>query len=203
MPDPWKLRGEYLISCNCDVFCPCVLSLGKTRPTQGLCYSWWGFHIAEGHAGPTSLNGLNVGVFLEVPDPMEQGNWTLGLYLAERAGQPAAEALTEIFTGKAGGPPGWFSLVIGTFLGTKRVPIAFEAEGRGWRFTIPRVIEGHIEPIPGAGGDGPVRICNSRYWVGPDLVVCIGKKSRIRDWGRSWDFTGKSAEYGQFVWAGP
>ena len=203
MVSPWKMRGEFLLSCNCDVFCPCVLSLGKARPTEGACYSWWGFHIAEGHAGPERLDGLNLALLLDVPGPMEQGSWTLGLYLDERASPAAAEALTEIFTGRAGGPPGWLSIVIATFLGTKRVPISFEAEGRGRRLTIPKVVEGLVEPIPGAGGDGLVRITNSRYWVAPDLVVSTGKRSRIRDWGRNWDFTGKSAEYARFEWSGP
>ncbi len=203
MAAAWTISGELMLSCNCEVYCPCVLSLGKARPSQGVCYSWWGFRIAEGHAGPTRLEGLNVGLILEVPGPMEQGNWTLGLYLDERARPPAAEALTEIFTGRAGGPPGWWSMMIATFLGTRLVPIKFEAEGRGWRFTIPKIVDGLIEPVPGARGDGLVRIVNSRYFAAADLVVSTGARSRIRDWGRNWDFTGKSAEYGRLDWAGP
>jgi hypothetical protein len=70
MTTPWHLRGEFLISCNCDVFCPCVLSLGKARPTQGVCYSWFGFHIAAGRAGRNKLDALNVALLLEVPGPM-------------------------------------------------------------------------------------------------------------------------------------
>jgi hypothetical protein len=59
MTKPWHMRGEFLISCNCDVFCPCVLSLGKARQSQGVCYSWFGFHIAEGRAGTSKLDQLN------------------------------------------------------------------------------------------------------------------------------------------------
>jgi len=199
----WKITGDFMLSCNCDVYCPCVLSLGKARPSQGVCYSWWGFRIAQGHAGPASLDGLNVALLLDVPGPMGEGNWTLGLYLDERASPPAVEALTEIFTGKVGGPPGWWSVMTATFLGTKRVPITFEPEGRGWRLVIPKIVDGVVEPLPGAGGDGLVRITNSRYFVTPDLVVCAGKKSRIHDWGRNWDLTGRSAEYGHFDWSGP
>lgn len=203
MAASWRLRGDFMLSCNCDVYCPCVLSLGKARPSQGVCYSWWGVRIAEGHAGPTKLDGLNAALLLEVPGRMQEGNWTLGLYLDERAGPEAVEALAEIFTGKAGGPLGWWSVMIGTFLGTKRVPIAFEPEGRGWRLTIPRIVEGLVEPIPGAGGDGLVRITNSRYWAAPDLIVATGTKSRIRDWGRNWDLSGKSADYARIDWTGP
>lgn len=203
MADPWRIGGEMVLSCNCDVYCPCVLSLGKARPSRGVCYSWWGFRIEEGAVGPIRLDGLNVALLLEVPGPMAEGNWTLGLYLDERASPPAAEALTRIFTGRAGGEPEWWSAMIGTFLGVRTVPIAFEPEGHGWRLAIPGTLDGTVEPIPGAGGDGLVRIVNSRYFAAPDLVVSEGKRSRIRDWGRNWDLTGRSAEYARFLWSGP
>jgi hypothetical protein len=81
--------------------------------------------------------------------------------------------------------------------------VTFEAEGRGWRLTIPRILDGVVEAVPGAAGDGLVRITNSRYWMTPEVVVATGTRSRIRDWGRNWDLSGKSAEYGSFDWTGP
>ena len=30
--DPWSIKGELTLSCNCEVFCPCVLSLGRHAP---------------------------------------------------------------------------------------------------------------------------------------------------------------------------
>jgi len=203
MSEPWTIGGEFLVSCNCDVFCPCVLSLGKARPTQGDCFSWFGFHIEDGTSGATPLAGLNLGLLLEVPGPMEQGNWTLGLYVDERASDAAAAALGDIFTGRAGGPIAWWSIMIAEQLATRRVPITFAREGRGWRMTIPKIVDGLVEPIAAAGGDGLVRITNSRYWMAPDVVVAAGTKSRVRDWGRNWDLSGKSAEYSRFRWSGP
>jgi hypothetical protein len=93
--------------------------------------------------------------------------------------------------------------MIATFLGTRRVPISFEREGRGWRFAIPKIVDAEVEPVPGAAGDGLVRISNSRYWMSPEIVVCTAKRSRVRDWGRNWDLGGKSAEHATFDWAGP
>jgi hypothetical protein len=93
--------------------------------------------------------------------------------------------------------------MIATFLGSKQVPITFETAEHGWHLAIPKVVDGMVEPIPGLGGDGCVRITNSRYWMAPEVVVSMGKRSRLRDWGRNWDLTGKSAEYGQFDWRGP
>ena len=93
------------MSCNCDVWCPCVLSLGKADPTCGRCLSWWGIHCEDGRYGDVSLNGIT-----------------------------------------------------------------------------------------------PVMATNTNYWAGIDVVVSKATKSRIRDWGRNWDFSGQSAEYASVDW---
>jgi hypothetical protein len=203
MTAPWKIRGELVLSCNCDVFCPCVVSLGQSQPTQGVCHTWWGLHIDEGHAGDESLDGLNVAVLMDVPGPLAEGSWTVGLYLDERASERTREALAQILSGRSGGPLGWFSIMIAEYLGVKAVPIHFEKQGRGWRFEIPKVLDGSVAPIEGADPGGVTRITNSKYWMAPDVVVCRGERSRFRDWGRNWDLSGRSAEYARVEWQGP
>ena len=203
MTDNWKIRGELILSCNCDVFCPCVIALGKAQPTYGVCHTWWGLHIDEGHAGDESLDGLSVGVLMDIPGPLAEGKWTVALYIDERASDAAAQALTEILSGKAGGTTGWFSIMVAEFLGVKRVPIEFKQAGRGWTFKIPKIIDGAIEPIEGANGDGTTKITNTKYWMGADVTVCRSTKSRFRDWGRNWELSGGSGEYAQVEWEGP
>jgi hypothetical protein len=203
MTTPWKIRGELVLSCNCDVFCPCVVSLGRSEPTRGVCYTWWGLHIEEGQAGTTSLDGLNAAVLMDVPGPLAEGKWTVGLYIDESASDAAHDALVEILSGKAGGPTGWFPIMTANFLGTKRVPIEFERKGKGWRVAIPKIIDGAIEPIEGADGEGATVVTNSKYWMAPDITVCQGTRSRYRDWGRNWDLSGRSGEYARVEWEGP
>jgi len=203
MTDAWKIRGELILSCNCDVFCPCVIALGKAKPTYGVCHTWWGLHIDEGHAGDESLDGLNVGVLMDIPGPLAEGNWSVALYIDERASDAAAQALTEILSGKAGGTTRWFAIMIGEFLGVKRVSIEFEHIGRGWNFKIPTIIDGAIEPIEGANGDGTTKVTNTKYWMGAEVTVCRSAKSRFRDWGRNWELTGGSGEYARIDWEGP
>jgi hypothetical protein len=96
---PWRISGHFLMSCNCDVWCPCVLSLGKAEPTYERCLSWWGIHCEEGHYGDISLNGFTTGLLLETPGPLAEGGWSLGIYLDENASQDAHEALINIFRG--------------------------------------------------------------------------------------------------------
>jgi hypothetical protein len=203
MTAPWKIAGDLVLSCNCDVFCPCVVSLGKAEPTRGVCHTWWGLHIEQGHAGDEPLDELNAMVLMDVPGPLAEGKWAVGLYIDERANDAARQALTDILSGAAGGTTGWFSIMVGDLLGVKHVPIHFEKKGKGWRFEIPKIIDGAVEPIEGASGDGVTMITNSQYWMAPDITVCQGTRSRLRDWGRNWDLSGMSAEYARIEWEGP
>ena len=203
MTAPWKIAGDLVLSCNCDVFCPCVVSLGKAEPTRGVCHTWWGLHIEQGHAGDEPLDELNAMVLMDVPGPLAEGKWAVGLYIDERANDAARQALTDILSGAAGGTTGWFSIMVGDFLGVKHVPIHFEKKGKGWRFEVPKIIDGAVEPIEGASGDGATMITNSKYWMAPDITVCQSTRSRLRDWGRNWDLSGMSAEYARIEWEGP
>ena len=47
----WSLKGELILNCNCTVFCPCVVSLGKHPPTEGYCQAWLGVRVDQGRGG--------------------------------------------------------------------------------------------------------------------------------------------------------
>ncbi len=199
----WALKGELVLSCNCTVFCPCVLSLGNHPPTEGYCQTWAGFRIDEGHYGETDLSGLNLGLVMEIPGYMSRGNWTVGLFLDERASIYAEKAIGKIFSGKAGGTTGLLSILVGDFLGIQRVPMTYEVEGKTRIFQIPKIIDGAVTPIPGGDRDGDTVITNSQYWIAPEIIVAKSDKSRMRAFGRNWNFAGRSAEICPLDWRGP
>ena len=203
MTQPWSIQGGFIMSCNCDVWCPCVLSLGRADPTYGRCLSWWGIQCEKGHYGDISLDGLTTGLMVESPGPLAEGGWSFGMYLDEKGSPEAQEALTQIFRGQAGGPTSWFSIMIADFLGSKIVPITFEEKEDGWYMGIPKIIDGSVAMVMGADGATPVVAKNTNYWVGTDVIVAKAKKSRIRDWGRNWDLSGQSADYTEIDWTGP
>src|SRR6056297_3293955 len=95
---PWAIRGELILNCNCTVFCPCVVSLGRHAPTEGYCQAWAGVRIDEGHYGEANLSGLNVGLILEIPGLMARGNWTAAAFIDDRASEAAHEGLVHIFS---------------------------------------------------------------------------------------------------------
>lgn len=104
--DAWSMKGELILNCNCTVFCPCVVSLGKHLPTEGHCQAWAGIRIDKGKYGKTSLGGLNVALLLEIPERMARGNWTAAAWIDERASDAQFKALETILSGKARGSTG-------------------------------------------------------------------------------------------------
>jgi hypothetical protein len=196
----WTLRGELVLSCNCTIFCPCTLSLGKAPPTEGYCQTWVGIRIDEGRFETVDLSGVKVGLIMEIPGLMSRGNWTAGLFVDEKASIQAVKALTKIFTGRAGGSTHLLSILVGQFLGARQAPITYDVKGDTRIFAIENIVSGVVTPIAGKDKAQPVVIRNSEYWVARDIIIARADKSRVRAFGRNWDFAGRSAEVCQLDW---
>ena len=199
---PWTIKGELILNCNCTVFCPCVVSLGQHPPTEGHCQTWGGIRIDEGTYGDEDLSGLNIGLLIEIPGLMARGNWKAAVFIDDRASEAAYDGLVNIFSGKARGTTGLFSVLVGEFLGAERAEIAYENEGSTRRLMVGKKIQGEVVPVAGKEGKDIV-ITNTEYWMGPDITVATAKKGRVRAFGRVWDFDGRSAEICQIDWHGP
>ena len=201
-PD-WTIKGELILNCNCTVFCPCVVSLGKHAPTEGHCQAWLGIRIDEGQYDGEGLSGLNVGMLMDIPGNMGRGNWKAAAYIDDRASDKAYEGLVKVFSGAARGTTGLFSMLVGEFLGAERAPVVFETEGKKRRLMVGKIIQGEVEPIAGPDPERDVVVSNTGYWMGPDITVAQANKGRVRAFGRVWDFDGRSAEICQIDWHGP
>lgn len=202
-PTDWAIKGELFLNCSCEVFCPCVVSLGKHKPTEGHCHAWMAIAIDEGHYEGEDLSGLNVGLMVEIPGRMAEGDWRVAAYVDERASQKAYNGLLRIFSGTAGGTTGLFTKLVSTIIGAERAPVTIIREGHRRVLQVGRKIQGEIEMVLGADRENPVVVKNTKYWMGPDVTVAKGLKSRVRDYGRVWDFDGKSGEVCAIDWSGP
>src|SRR5919202_909909 len=68
MAEQWILKGDYLENCNCQVSCPCTMSLQLTpSSTDGSCHVTLAFNITEGHYGGGALGGLGGVLLLKSP----------------------------------------------------------------------------------------------------------------------------------------
>ena len=144
----WRMRGHILENCSCNVACPCNFG---GDPTLGYCEATLGFEIQEGNYGGTQLGGLNLALYVRMPGKPFDGNWTLGVYLDQRATQEQVEALGTILSGQAGGMFAALSGLIGNALPPKQVPITFETVDGEHRVTVPGLLEAggrSASPIP-------------------------------------------------------
>jgi hypothetical protein len=201
-PTDWAIKGELFLNCSCDVFCPCVVSLGKHPPTEGHCHAWMAIAIDEGHYEGEDLSGLNVGLLVDIPGRMAEGNWKVAAYVDDRSSGKAYNGILQIFSGQAGGTTGLFTMLVSEIIGAQREKVDIVRDGKRRSLHIGRKIQGEIELMEGADPDHPVMVSNSKYWMGPDIIAAKGIKSRVRDYGRVWDFGGKSAEVCPIDWSG-
>lgn len=200
MTEAWTLKGEMALSCSCTVFCPCVLSLGEHPPTEDRCQTWAGIRIDSGRFDDIDLGGINVGLMMDLPGIMARGNWTAALFVDDKASAQAVRALTRIFTGRVGGTTHLLSILVGSFLGVRQVPISYETRDQTRHIKIKDYVDGAITPVAGKDRDQNVTIRNSGYWIAPDVIVARADKSRFRGFGRNWNLAGRSCEICQLDW---
>lgn len=202
-PTEWAINGELFMNCSCEVFCPCVVSLGKHPPTNGYCQTWFGVIIDDGHFEGEPLDGINVALLVDIPGRMAEGGWKVAVYVDESASQKAYNGILQILSGAAGGTTGVFHYLVSEIIGAEREKVFIERDGRRRKIVVGRKIQGEIEMIEGAVPGEPVAITNSKYWMGPTVYVARGLRSKVRDYGRVWDFDGKSADVTPINWRGP
>ncbi|MEE8518929.1 MAG: DUF1326 domain-containing protein [Dehalococcoidia bacterium] len=200
----WKMRGEYIENCNCDVLCPCTTSLMKAAPDNGHCNAVLGFHIQEGSHGAVPLNGLSFVMALHTPGPMGEGNGRLAVYVDEKADDRQRESMGTILGGQAGGMPAMIPdlIPISEMLGMKFVPITFSVDGKKRHLDIPGIMELNVEGIEGVPGQ-VMQLTNAFHPANPTISLAKGTKSTYKDYDFDWDITGGNGNYSPFEWGGP
>jgi len=201
----WQLSGDYFENCNCRVVCPCLFSSAApltSQPTEGACDVALAFHIDRGSYGTTALNGLNLAMIGHAPGPMGDGNWTIAVYIDERASDQQAQALGAIFGGAEGGPMANFAPLIATNLGAKKVPINYQVNGKVRSAAIPGIMNMAVEPLPSLHPSGEIWTA-AGHPVAPDrLALAIGRAgSTFSDHGMRWDNSGKNGHYAPISWS--
>jgi hypothetical protein len=166
-----------------------------------------GWRIEEGNYGNTRLDGLSVVLYGRIPCNVFQGNWTVGVYLDQRASQQQAQALGDIFAGNAGGWPAMLSSLIGNLLPPKQVPIQFQTVDGEHRITVPGLLEVGSErvpnPLPGQPPlDPKVSDLAVPFYTG-SVSVRRSRTLRLSDPGMSFQYAGRSSLVGQFDYSGP
>jgi hypothetical protein len=201
----WQLSGDYFENCNCTVVCPCLISPAPpltSRPTEGVCDVALAFHIDQGRYGAVALDGLNLALVAHTPGAMGDGNWTIAVYIDERADDRQGEALGAIFSGAEGGPMAAFAPLIATNLGVKKVPITYRVSGKSRSAEIPGIMHMSVEPLPSLHGSGEIWAA-AGHPIAPDkLALAVGGAgSTFTDHAMRWDNSGKNGHYAPISWS--
>ena len=192
----WKLTGTYFEACSCEVVCPCIF---QSPPSHGDCSVLYSWHIDEGKAGATSLNGLNVALAAYADGHMQKVKWLAALYIDERATPEQFEALKTIYTGQAGGFPAALAGFFERFLGVKAAPIHYVLDGKRRSVDIPGVLRAKIHAIDGqVGGDAVVTGHPLGLAPGNPLVVAQSDDVALTDYDWNWKFSGRAGGYSPF-----
>jgi hypothetical protein len=102
---PWRVRGSYFESCNCEAICPCRMISGRKggRSTYGICFGVLSWLVEEGHAGDVGLDGLAAAFEVRYDDDEPGSPWSMVVHVDERGSTEQRQALAAILLGDLGG----------------------------------------------------------------------------------------------------
>lgn len=200
MTTKWQLKGTYFESCNCEAACPCVF---LSDPTQGDCTVILAWHIDQGRFGEVTLDGLNVAAAIYTPGNMAEVPWQAALYFDNGADSDQMQALTEIFSGQAGGHPARLAEHIGELMGVKQAPISYQARDGQRRLQIGEVGKLEVKSIPGQRGKGTT-IEGHPLAIAPGYSAQVAKSKALQyhDYGFDWELSEKTAFFSPFAYQG-
>ncbi|MCA1569824.1 MAG: DUF1326 domain-containing protein [Chloroflexi bacterium] len=201
----WRVSGDYVENCNCEVACPCTVGNFGLPATYDSCKALFGFHIESGEIDDVDVSGLTVAlVVVDSPKNMIEGGWRLGMFLDDGATSEQSDKLSALFSGQLGGPPAGLAPLIGEFLGAETQPIEYREEGRRRWLTIGDRADLDVEEITSpvdAEAPAPQLVGATAHPAGAPLTIARGN-SRFDGFGVQFTNEGKSAFTTRFSWAG-
>jgi hypothetical protein len=148
------------------------------------------------------IAGRRVAIIADTPKVMTEGNWRVGVFVDDEAGDEQFDKLVGVFSGALGGPMAGLAPLIGEMLGVERAAIEITEDGLSHSVRVGDVIDFEIEDIVPFGVETgePVRFNGMFHPVGSDLTIAEAKRSRINAFGIAYD--GKTGiSKSDFTWA--
>ena len=174
MADDWSVQGTYFEACNCDIPCPCIF---LRNPSKGYCQALVNWQIDNGHFNGTTLDDLNVSLFAHIPGFIADGNWTVDLYIDERADDKQRDAIGQIWGGKVGGHLAIVATLIGEVRSVEFVPIEYNNKGKKRTVKVGTVGEIDMDEVEGEGGRS-VMVLNHPLAVSPGNPATVHSSNK-------------------------
>ena len=198
----WKLKGQYLENCSCDVPCPCTVSL-DLGADRDRCNAFLVFDVESGEVDGVDVSGLTVAAVGDTPKVMSEGNWRLGVLIDANASDEQAEKLGAVFGGQLGGPMEALAPLIGEQLGVERMAMEVSHENGTHRVKVGDDGEVAVEEIVPWGKENgePAKLTGIFHPAGEEFTIAKATTSRVSAFGIDIAFEGRSAFANPFSWA--
>jgi hypothetical protein len=199
----WQITGDYFETCSCDYVCPCILTNMAGKPTKEWCNFAMVFHIDQGHSHSVKLDGLSFAVIGHAPEIMGKGNWSVGLIIDDQASAEQKDAIANIASGQAGGPPAILTGVVGKLLGVESRPIQFRKAGLSYSVSIPKMLDQACEGVASLANPAePMYVDNTMHPANSRLALAKATASHLHAFGLNWDDSSgnNNGHFARFNW---
>jgi len=205
----WWAKGDWFDVCSCNIACPCEFAQPATNDHCEALLAW---HVNDGEFGGVSLKDLNVVSVASFDgnawaDPT---NFTMDLFIDERADETQRAALASIFTGQAGGFMANLAALAEGQQAVEYAPIDFKIAGdlTSWSVSIPGLVDGEAEALggPTTPPGALVQTINppgSEVGPGGPATWATATKHSVDAFGKNWAWPGQSSKHIPFDWVGP
>jgi hypothetical protein len=198
----WKVRVYFLDACNCDWGCPCQFN---AKPTHGNCDGFSVLHILDGHYEDIDLAGLDFLWAGSWPGPVHKGHGKMVYYVDDRANKKQVEALSQIVSGKVGGPFAVYAGMSDEVVGPKIARINFSPNGIDSQVKIEGVVEVMLEPIrnPVTGQIHRAIIELPSGFEASRMDQASTRRLKVNDDLIRFEYSGSYASFQETGWQGP
>ncbi|TME91762.1 MAG: DUF1326 domain-containing protein [Chloroflexi bacterium] len=201
-PTNWMMKGQIVISCNCDYGCPCNVN---GRPTTGDCEGGWTWHIEQGSHGDMRLDGLNIGLYADWPAAIHEGNGVATYLIDARADDPQRAVLQTLLEGGAGGPWAIFRKTFRELHGPRFVRYEVDEQTQLPRVTANGAVSVEMEFIQNPVTKETIhpRVVLPEGLVVKEAALVATKRFTVNDDHVKYDHSGRYGAYGFFQYFGP
>ena len=198
---PYRIKGYWLETCNCDAGCNCNFG---GFPDHGSCQGLIGIALQEGNYGNVDMAGVRAVVAAKWPKAIHDGDGKAVFFVDDSASSEQAESLANIFSGKDGGLP-WeiFATTLTSVEGPVIKSIEMHLDGRNSSFRIEGILEATMSPLknPVTGEENEVHIIFPKgglIWNDGDSATT--STMRIDYGDIKFDHPGQNGIFAQIEW---
>jgi hypothetical protein len=195
----YEMRGQFLEACDCYVMCPCWF---EQNPDDSECTGMVAWYVERGQINGVDVSGLSTVSVSHHGGHRQGAKARVALFVDEQADDEQAEALSNAFTGKEGGPLKELGDMTDEVSGVQRARITFTSTGGTTKVTVGQSVTAAMKPVTGST-DRIITVADSALATVLGTPGEVGKSTNYKlEIGQEFDLDleGRSANRGRFAY---